>query len=40
MIKECRPISKKKYFKVTEILEKVEHFKDPKTGITVYPGKK
>ncbi|XP_064398177.1 small ribosomal subunit protein uS17-like [Halichondria panicea] len=39
VIKECQPLSKKKYFKVSEIVRRVEHHKDPRTGEVIYQGR-
>ena len=36
MIKECEKISKKKAFKVLEILERSQSYTDPETGVTFY----
>ena len=36
LIKECRPLSKKKHFKVMRILEKAESYTDRQTGKTFY----
>lgn len=38
VIKEVPAISKKKYFKVAEIVRKAEHHKDPRTGDILYQG--
>ena len=36
IIRECKPYSKRKAFKVTEIIERVESYKDPRTGEVCY----
>ena len=36
MIKECRPISKQKNFKIIDILEKAESYRHPVTGEIYY----